>query len=72
MNNIEKIKELTRDLEKELEGMPGNMNLEQTRKVLLISECITARIQAYFFKFLTKHAENAEKKPIDPLPAFYR
>lgn len=51
MNNVEKIRELTRGLERGCDEMSGGMNLEQARKMLVISECITATLQEYLFKF---------------------
>lgn len=52
MNNVEKIKELIRDLEREAGQMSGDLNLEGARRMLVVSECITASIRAYLFKFL--------------------
>lgn len=52
MSDIEKIKELNKDLERKLDQIEGEMKVEQAREMLLMSECITARFQAYFFKFL--------------------
>jgi len=52
MTNIETIRELVRDLERGCDKMDGGMNLEQARKLLVVSECITASIQAYLFRFL--------------------
>ena len=69
MNNVERIKELIRDLERELDKMSGGMNLEQARKMLVVSECITASIQGYLFKFLAGHPK---EKSVEHLPAFYR
>ena len=51
MNNVEKIRELVRDLERGCDAMNNGPNLEDARKLLVISECITASIQAYLFKF---------------------
>ncbi len=52
MNNVEKIKELVRDIERECDSMTGGMSLEQARKILVIVECIAATIRAYLFRFL--------------------
>lgn len=54
MNDIEKIKELNIDLTIKLSQISDEMNIEQARELLLISECTTARLQAYFFKFLAR------------------
>ena len=51
MNNIEKIRELIRGLERGCDAMSGGMNLEQARRMLVISECVTASLQAYLFRF---------------------
>lgn len=51
MNNVDKIKELIRGLERGCDKMDGGMNLDQARRMLIISECITATLQAYLFKF---------------------
>jgi hypothetical protein len=53
MNNIEKIRELIRGLERGCDAMSGGMNLEQARRMLVASECITATLQGYLFKFET-------------------
>ncbi|MBW2607720.1 MAG: hypothetical protein JRD05_08805 [Deltaproteobacteria bacterium] len=52
MTNVEKIRELVRDIERGCDKMDGGLNLEEARKMLVTSECITASIQAYLFKFL--------------------
>ena len=69
MNNIDKIRELIRDLERGCDAMSGGMNLEQARRMLVISECITASIQGYLFKFMTGYTE--EDKPVKPIPPFF-
>ena len=51
MNNIDKIRELIRGLERGCDEMSGGMNLEQARRMLVISECVTATLQGYLFKF---------------------
>lgn len=51
MNDVDKIRELIRGLERGCDKMNGGMNLEQARRMLVISECITASLQAYLFKF---------------------
>jgi hypothetical protein len=80
MNNVERIRELIRDLERgcdKMSGGParhrsrpsaigfasgecragsgeaGGMNLEIARQMLVVSECITASLQGYLFKFTT-------------------
>ena len=55
MNNIEKIRELIRGLERGCDKMDGGMNLEEARKMLVISECITATLREYLFKFLAEN-----------------
>ena len=50
-NDVDKIRELIRGLERRCDKMNGGMNLEQARRMLVISECITASLQAYLFKF---------------------
>jgi hypothetical protein len=50
MNNIDKIRELTRDLERGCDKMSGGMNLEIARQMLVVSECITAGIQGYLLQ----------------------
>ena len=57
MNDIEKIKELNLDLEIKLSQISDEMNVEQAREMLLVSECITASFQAYYFKFLAHEEE---------------
>ncbi len=52
MTNVETIRELVRDLERGCDAMDGGLNLEEARKMMVVSECITANIQAYLFKFL--------------------
>lgn len=69
MDNIDKIKELIRDLERECNQMSGGMNLEVARRMLVVSECITASIQGYLFSFLAGHPK---KKPAVSFPPFYR
>ena len=51
MNNIDKIRELTRGLERGCDKMDGGMNMEEARKMLVIFECITATLREYLFKF---------------------
>jgi len=68
MNQIEKIRELTRDLERGCDAMSGGMNLEQARRMLVVSECITANIQGYLFKFMAGHTDD---KPAEPIPPFF-
>ena len=51
MNNVDKIRELIRGLERGCDKMDGSLNLDQARRMLVISECITASLQAYLFKF---------------------
>ena len=58
MNNIDKIRELIRGLERGCDAMSGGMNLEEARKMLVISECITASLQGYLFKFETGAGED--------------
>lgn len=51
MTNIEKIRELVRRIERGCDEMDGGMNLEQARRMLVISECITASLRGYLFSF---------------------
>ena len=51
MNNIEKIRELIRGLERGRDAMTDGMRLEEARKMLVISECLTATLQGYLFQF---------------------
>ena len=76
MNNIERIRELIRDLERGCDKMSGGLNLEQMRRMLVVSECITASIQAYLFKFMTGYTEDKSArmtadKPAKPIPPFF-
>ena len=66
MNNVDRIRELTRDLERGCDKMSGGMNLEIARQMLVVSECITASIQGYLFKFMTGYADDEPAKPIPP------
>lgn len=70
MNDIERIRELIRDLEREIDQMSGSLNLERMRKMLVVSECITANIRGYLFRSTTRYAEDKPAKPI-PLPPFF-
>lgn len=55
MNNTEKMRELIRGLERGCDAMSGGMNLEQARRMLVISECITATLREYLFKSLAEN-----------------
>ena len=68
MNNVERIRELARDLERGCDKMSGGMNLEIARQMLVVSECITAGIQGYLFKSMTGYTED---KPAKPIPPFF-
>jgi hypothetical protein len=68
MSDIEKIKELNLDLEIKLSQIEDEMNVEQARKMLVVSECITASIQGYLFKFMTGYVDD---KPAKPIPLFF-
>ena len=70
MNNIERIRELIRDLEREIDQMSSGLNMERMRRMLVVSECITANIQGYLFRSMTGYAEDKSAKPI-PLPPFF-
>lgn len=50
--DVEKIKELIRDLDRECDKIPDGPNLESARRMLVVSECITASLQAYLFIFI--------------------
>lgn len=60
MTNIEEIRELVRGIERGCDEMDGGMNLEQARKMLVISECITASLRGYLFQFEIGGARNLE------------
>ena len=57
MNNVDKIRELTRGIERGCDKMSDGLCLAEARKMLVLSECITSSLQAYLFTFLVGSRE---------------
>ncbi len=60
MGNYEKIQLMIFELKKQADSLHGNLTIGTARRMLVLSECVTAGLHAYLFKNLA-----FEDKPED-------
>lgn len=52
MNSYERVLELIAELNKEKGKLNGELSLDRAKHMLILSECVTASLQAFLFKHL--------------------
>lgn len=52
MNSYERVLELIAELQKESDKLNGRLSLDRAKQMLILSECVTASLQAFLFKHL--------------------